>query len=84
MPFYTEKINIPVATKDPGRGHFIVSLAKSLLRFIASGLLAWAGYVLWSANEYTDIFIADSGLFMMITGLFLFVAEILGIVEEIV
>ena len=84
MPFYTEKISIPVATKDPGKGHFIVSLAKSLLRFIASGLLAWAGYVLWSANEYTDIFIADSGLFMMISGLFLFVAEVLGIVEEIV
>jgi len=84
MAFYTEKITIPVASKDPGNGHFVVSLCKSVLRFVASGLLAYAGYILWSANEYTDIFIADTGLFMMLAGLFLFVAEVLGIVEEIV
>ena len=84
MPFYTEKITIPVATKDPGKGHFVVSIAKSILRFVASGLLAYGGYILWSANEYTDIFIADTGLFMMLAGLFLFVAEVLGIIEEIV
>jgi uncharacterized membrane protein len=73
-----------IANKDPGKGHFYVSIIKSIFRFIASGLLAWAGYVLWSANEYTDIFIADTGLFMMLAGAMLFLAEALGIVEEIV
>ena len=84
MAFYTEKITIPVANKDPGKGHFVVSLGKSVLRFVASGLLAYAGYILWSANQYTDTFISETGLFMMLAGLFLFVAEVLGIVEEIV
>lgn len=78
-----EKIIIP-ASKDPGTGHFVVSLIKSAFRFIASGLLAWAGYVLWSANEYTDMFIADTGFFMMLAGGILFLAEVLGIVEEVV
>ena len=40
--------------------------------------------ILWSANNYTDIFIADAGLVMMISGGILFLAEVLGIVEEIV
>ena len=84
MPFYTNKITMPVANKDPGKGHFIVSIAKSGLRFVASGLLAYGGYILWSANEYTDIFIADTGWFMMASGLFLFGAELLGVLEEIV
>ena len=78
-----EKIIMP-ASKDPGLKHFAYSIVKSIFRFIASGLLAYAGYILWSANEYTDIFIADTGLFMMLAGLFLFTAEVLGIVEEIV
>ena len=78
-----EKIIIP-ASKDPGTSHFVVSLIKSAFRFIASGLLAWAGYVLWSANEYSDIFIADTGFFMMLAGGMLFLAEVLGIVEELV
>ena len=78
-----EKIIIP-ASKDPGTGHFVVSLIKSAFRFIASGLLAWAGYVLWSANEYSDIFIADSGFMLMGAGAVLFLAEVLGIIEEIV
>jgi len=73
-----------IATKDPGKGHFSVSIIKSIFRFVASGLLGWAGYVLWSANMYSDIFIADSGLFMMLAGAVLFLAEVLGIVEEIV
>lgn len=73
-----------IANKDPSKGHFYVSIIKSIFRFIASGLLGWAGYVLWSANMYSDIFIADSGLFMMLAGAMLFLAEALGIVEEIV
>jgi len=73
-----------IANKDPGKGHFAVSIVKSIFRFVASGLLAVAGYILWSANEYTDIFIADAGFLMMLSGAVLFLAEVLGIVEEIV
>ena len=78
-----EKIIIP-ASKDPGDNHFAISLVKSVFRFVASGLLVWAGYILWSANEYSDIFIADTGFFMMLAGGMLFLAEVLGIVEELV
>ena len=73
-----------IANKAPGKGHFAVSIVKSIFRFVASGLLAVAGYILWSANEYTDIFIADTGFLMMLSGAVLFLAEVLGIVEEIV
>ena len=52
-----ERVFVPAA-KDPGLGHFAVSIVKSIFRFIASGLMAVAGYILWTANEYTDIFIA--------------------------
>ncbi len=55
-----------------------------IFRIVAGGLLAYAGYILWSANDYTDIFIADSGLLMMFAGAIFIVAEALGIIEEIV
>tara|TARA_B100000212_G_C26994129_1_gene372028 strand:- start:64 stop:264 length:201 start_codon:yes stop_codon:yes gene_type:complete len=64
--------------------HFSVSIVKSIFRIVAGGLLAYAGYILWSANDYTDIFIADSGLLMMFAGATFIVAEALGIIEEIV
>ena len=78
-----ERVFVPAA-KDPGLGHFAVSIVKSIFRFIASGLMAVAGYILWTANEYTDIFIADAGFLLMLGGIVLFLAEVLGIVEEIV
>ena len=64
--------------------HFSVSIVKSIFRFVAGGLLSYAGYILWSANEYSDIFIADSGFLMMLAGGTLVIAEALGIIEEIV
>jgi hypothetical protein len=64
--------------------HFSVSIVKSIFRFVAGGLLSWAGYILWSANEYSDIFIADSGFLMMLAGGTLIIAEALGVIEEIV
>ena len=60
------------------------SIVKSIFRIVAGGMLAYAGYILWSANEYSDIFIADSGFLMMLAGGTFIVAEALGIVEEIV
>ena len=73
-----------IAKKDTGDNNFAISLVKSVFRFVASGSLVWAGYILWAANEYTDIFIADSGFLMMCAGAVFFLAEVLGIVEEIV
>lgn len=64
--------------------HFSVSIVKSIFRIVAGGMLAYAGYVLWSANDYSDIFIAESGFLIMLTGGALVIAEALGIVEEIV
>ena len=64
--------------------HFSVSIVKSIFRIVAGGMLAYAGYVLWIANDYSDIFIADSGFLIMLTGGALVIAEALGIVEEIV
>tara|TARA_B100000035_G_scaffold283599_1_gene265925 strand:+ start:1089 stop:1310 length:222 start_codon:yes stop_codon:yes gene_type:complete len=69
--------------KDVSKKHFYVSLVKSIWRMVAGGLLAWAGYLLWSANNYTDIFIADSGYLMMLSGGAFIIAEALGIVEEL-
>tara|TARA_X000000950_G_scaffold55851_1_gene67102 strand:+ start:1009 stop:1275 length:267 start_codon:yes stop_codon:yes gene_type:complete len=79
-----EKIIIP-ASKDPGDNHFAVSLVKSVFRFVASGLLAWAGYNLWTGElMYTDFFVTEVGFLMMLSGAGFFVAEVLGVIEEIV
>ena len=68
---------------DVSKKHFYVSLVKSICRLVAGGLLAWGGYVLWIANNYTDIFIADCGFFLMLSGAAFIIVEILGIVEEL-
>lgn len=68
---------------DVSKKHFYVSLVKSIWRLVAGGLLSWAGYVLWIANDYTDIFIAESGFLLMLSGVGFVIAEILGIVEEL-
>ena len=52
------------ASKDPGKGHFYVSLVKSVLRIGAGGSLLF-GSLLWA-------------------GVLLIIAELLGIVEELV
>lgn len=69
--------------KDPSKKHFYISLVKSIWRLVAGGLLAYAGFVLWKANDYTDIFIAESGFLIMLSGGAFMVAEVLGIVEEL-
>lgn len=54
-----------IHTKDPGRGHFYVSLVKSAIR-IAAGIA-----LIWPQN-------------IILAGIFLIAAEVLGVVEEIV
>jgi hypothetical protein len=57
-------VEIEVQPKDTSRGHFYVSLVKSVLRITAGGALI-------------------SG-FIVHAGVLLIVAEVLGIVEELV
>ena len=56
--------NIEIQPKDTSKGHFYVSLVKSVLRIIAGGNLVLGN--LWWA------------------GTFLIIAELLGILEELV
>lgn len=53
-----------IQTKDPGKGHFYVSLVKSVLRIGAGASLIMVGF-------------PEAGTLLII-------AEVLGIVEEIV
>ena len=73
-----------ISSKDPGAGHFDVSLVKIIFRFVASAFLITAGYYLYGAENYTDLLLSDAGWFMMLAGGGLFCAELLGFVEEIV
>lgn len=58
-----EKVFVPAA-KDPGMGHFYVSMIKSFLRIAAGATLI-------------------NGLFLA-AGILFIVAELLGILEELV
>ena len=60
-----------IQPKDPSYNHFAVSLVKSVFRIVASGLLVYGG---WQINNY----------FIMAGGAVLFLAEVLGIIEEVV
>ena len=68
---------------DVSKKHFYISLVKSAVRIVAGGLLAYAGYEFWAANDYTDIIIAYSGYLMMFSGAAFIMAEVLGIEEEL-
>ena len=53
-----------VQPKDPSKGHFYVSLAKSAIRIVAGGFLITGN--------------------LLMAGICLIMAEVLGIVEELV
>ncbi len=57
-------MNLEIQPKDPSRGHFYVSLAKSAIRIFAGGVLI-------IGNFY-------------IAGVCIVLAEVLGVVEEII
>ena len=61
---------------DPGRGHFYVSIVKSLIR-IAAGVCLIMVPTVWTVEGW------ESSL-VMYAGILLIMAEVLGIVEEIV
>ena len=55
---------IDIQPKDPSKGHFYVSLAKSAIRIVAGGCLITGN--------------------LLMAGICLIMAEVLGIVEELV
>ena len=57
---------------DPGKGHFYVSIVKSVIRIAAGVCIAKFGYHL----NVSDL--------LLYAGLLIIGAEVLGIVEEIV
>jgi hypothetical protein len=62
-----------VASKDPGKGHFIVSLVKSAVRMIGAGALMMAAV---NTN--------DLSTWLFVAGVGFLVAEALGVLEELV
>ena len=36
---------MPIASKDPGKGHFIVSVIKSFIRILGCGFLIWGNFL---------------------------------------
>lgn len=61
-----------ISSKDPGKGHFYVSIVKSVIRIGAGGCIVKFGY---------DFQAVD---LLMYAGLLIIAAEVLGIVEEVV
>ena len=57
---------------DPGKGHFYVSMVKSVIRIAAGVCIAKFGYHLNTSD------------LLLYAGLLIIGAEVLGIVEEIV
>ena len=64
---------INIQEKDTSMGHFYVSLVKSVIRFVAGGVLVAGG--LGDITIYTSL-IAAGTAFM--------IAEALGVMEELV
>ena len=52
-----------ISNKDPGAGHFAVSLVKSIFRLVASAILILAGYYLYGAENYTDLLLSRCWIF---------------------
>lgn len=67
---------------DPSRKHFIISLFKSFIRIAASVSLTLAGFMI-SIHEYQYEFPDHVGYLIIFTGVFLTLAEFLGILEEL-
>ncbi len=69
---------------DPSRKHFIISLFKSFIRIAAGVSLTLAGFMI-SIHEYQYEFPDQSwvGYLIIFTGVFLTLAEFLGILEEL-
>jgi hypothetical protein len=63
---------IEVASKDPSKKHFYISLVKSVVRIVAGTTFVVGGY-----------YLENWGTWIIAGGALLVVAEILGILEEL-
>lgn len=76
---------IDIQPKDPSKGHFYVSLAKSALRILAFICLIMAGYEATSGGALlVSAQMVLMGAWLKISGGTLMFAELLGILEELV
>ena len=63
---------IEVASKDPSKFHFYVSLVKSAVRIVAGAAFIVGGY-----------YLENWGTYIILGGALLIAAEILGVLEEL-
>lgn len=66
---------------DPGKGHFYVSIVKSVIRIAAGVLICLFSMGDDIVNYYDGNVVSE---FLLYAGLLIIGAEVLGIVEEIV
>jgi hypothetical protein len=71
---YENSLSINVQPKDPSKRHFYISLIKSAVRMVAGASIMIGGYYLGPQ---------DWGLYIMIGGALLILAEVLGVLEEL-
>jgi hypothetical protein len=64
--------------RDTSYKHFVISIIKSIFRLIGSTLLVVPGYHLHLHSDFHSI-----GYFLMFAGAMFFLAEVLGILEEL-
>ena len=63
--------------------HFIISMIKSTVRIISGIFLILSGWYLYGAENFTDLLLLDAGIMLMYGGLFLILAEGLGILRRL-
>tara|TARA_Y100000114_G_C11759006_1_gene328467 strand:+ start:1949 stop:2155 length:207 start_codon:yes stop_codon:yes gene_type:complete len=63
--------------------HFVISMIKSIVRIVSGMFLILSGWYLYGAENFTDLLLLDAGVMLMYGGLFLILAEGLGILEEL-
>jgi hypothetical protein len=63
--------------------HFVISMIKSIVRIVSGIFLILSGWYLYGAENFTDLLLLDAGVMLMYGGLFLILAEGLGILEEL-
>jgi len=65
-------MQIMMNNTDPGKGHFYVSIVKSVVRILAGVCIAKFGYHLNTSD------------LLLYAGILIIASEVLGIVEEVV
>ena len=68
--------------RDPSEKHFAISIVKSIFRLVGSALFVCVGWTFHNeVSNYPELY--NAGYILMFAGATFFVAEILGILEEL-